>query len=171
MTVFIDYQGLVHHEFLPSGQTVNKEYYLGVMRRLRESIRRKRHDLWKNNSWFLHHDNAPSHTAMVVRQFLAKHNTNIIPQAPYSPDMAPCDFFLFNRLKNPLRGRYFETTDIIKQKSLQALKDISKHEYERCFQDWIKSWHMCIAGCTHVELHIIYYFSYSMGCHNYAMFA
>ena len=74
LTVFIDYQGLVHHEFLPSGQTVNKEYYLGVMRRLRESIRRKRHDLWKYNSWFLHHDNAPSHTAMVVRQFLAKHN-------------------------------------------------------------------------------------------------
>jgi len=42
LTVFIDYQDLVHHEFLASGQTVNKEYYLGVMRRLRESIRRKR---------------------------------------------------------------------------------------------------------------------------------
>ncbi|XP_018307965.1 uncharacterized protein [Mycetomoellerius zeteki] len=41
LTVFMDYNGIVHHEFLP-GQTVNKEYYLGVMRRLREAIRQKR---------------------------------------------------------------------------------------------------------------------------------
>ena len=41
LTVFIDYKGVVYHEFLPQGQTVNKEYYLGVMRRLREAIRKK----------------------------------------------------------------------------------------------------------------------------------
>ena len=41
LSVFIDYQVLVHHEFIPRGQTVNKEYYLGVMRRLCESIHRK----------------------------------------------------------------------------------------------------------------------------------
>ena len=116
------------------------------MRCLRESIHRKRLELWKNNSWFLHHDNAPSHTAMVVREFLAKHSIKFIPQAPYSLDMAPCDFFLFNRLKNPQRGIYFDTIDIMKQKSLQVLKDISKHEYEKCFQDWIKRWHMCITS-------------------------
>ena len=45
LTVFMDYRGFVHHEFLPEGQTVNKEYYLGVMRRLREAIRQKRPDL------------------------------------------------------------------------------------------------------------------------------
>ena len=41
LTVFMDYRGVVDHEFLPEGQTVNKEYYLGVMRRLREAIRQK----------------------------------------------------------------------------------------------------------------------------------
>lgn len=63
LTVFFDYRCVVHYEFLPPGQTVNKEYYLSVMRRLREAIRHKRLELWANNSWFLHHDNAPSHTA------------------------------------------------------------------------------------------------------------
>ena len=77
---------------------------------------------------------------MVVRIFLTKHSINFIPQAPYSPDMVQYDFFLFN----PLRRSYFDTIDIIKQKSQQVLKDISKHEYERCFQDWIKRWHLCI---------------------------
>ena len=51
LTVFMDYIGIVHHKFLPEGQTVNKEYYLGVMRRLREAIRQKRPDFWANNSW------------------------------------------------------------------------------------------------------------------------
>ena len=72
LTVFFDYRGVVHYEFLPPGQTVNKEYYLSVMRRLREAIRLKRPDLWKDNSWFLHHDNAPSHTALVIRDHFRK---------------------------------------------------------------------------------------------------
>jgi len=42
LTVFMDYKGIVHHEYLPEGQTVNKEYYLGVMRCLREAVRQKR---------------------------------------------------------------------------------------------------------------------------------
>ena len=71
-TVFFDFNGIVYHEFLPRGQTDNKEYYLQVQRRLREAIRKKRPDLWKNNSWLLHHDNAPAHTSLLVREFLAK---------------------------------------------------------------------------------------------------
>ena len=72
LTVFMDYRGVVQHEFLSEGQTVNKEYYLGGMRRLRESIRQKRPDLWANNSWTLHQDNAPSHKTIVIREHVAK---------------------------------------------------------------------------------------------------
>ena len=82
----------------------------------------------------------------VMRQWLFVNFWQSIPQAPYSPDMTPCDFFLFNHLKNSLWGSYFDTIDIIKQKSQQVSKNISKHKYERCFQDWIKRWHMCIAS-------------------------
>ena len=95
----MDYRGVVHHEFLPEGQNVNKEYYLGVMRRLREAIRQKRPDLWANNSWILHHDNAPSHNTIVIRENLANNETNTIQQPPNSPDLTPCDFFLFGQLK------------------------------------------------------------------------
>ena len=54
-TVFMDYNGVVHHEFLPKDQTINKQYYLGVMRRLREAIRQKRLDLWKSMNEQCHH--------------------------------------------------------------------------------------------------------------------
>ncbi|UYV79395.1 hypothetical protein LAZ67_17002463 [Cordylochernes scorpioides] len=50
LTVFFDCRGVVHHEFLPQSRTVNKEYYLQVMRNLREAIRQKRPDLWKNKN-------------------------------------------------------------------------------------------------------------------------
>ncbi|UYV67063.1 GART, partial [Cordylochernes scorpioides] len=89
LTVFFDCRGVVHHEFLPQGRTVNKEYYLQVMRNLREAICQKRPDLWKNKNWLLHHDNAPAHTSLLVRDFLAKNNTLMMPQPPYSPDLAP----------------------------------------------------------------------------------
>ena len=65
LTVFFDCNGMVHHEFLPQDRTVNKVYYLVVLGRLCKIIRQKRTELWKNQSWILHHDNAPTH-------FLAK---------------------------------------------------------------------------------------------------
>ena len=47
VNVFFDCNVVVHHEFLPQGRTVNKEYYLEVMRRLRQAIHQKRTELWK----------------------------------------------------------------------------------------------------------------------------
>ena len=142
LTVLMGYRGVVHHEFLPAGQTVNKKYYLGVMRRLREAIRQKRPDLWENHSY---HDNAPSHNAIVIREHLAKNETNTIQQPPNLPDLAPCDFFLFGRLKKPLRGTRYSTRDEVMEKSKMALMAIPQTDYTKCFDDWVKRWHNCVA--------------------------
>ena len=114
LAVFFYYRGVVHSEFLPDGQMVNKEYYLGITKHLCENIRRKRPYLWKNNSWILHHNTAPSHTSILIREFLAKISTNFIDQASYSPDIAPCDFSLIPRLELPLQERCFDLTEAIK---------------------------------------------------------
>ncbi|UYV73316.1 hypothetical protein LAZ67_10002682 [Cordylochernes scorpioides] len=99
LTVFFDYQGIVHHEFQQQGSTITADSYLGVLRRLREAIRQKRPELWRSKSWILHHDNAPAHTDLKISKFLQDHSTSVFPQPPYSPDLAPCDFFLFGKLK------------------------------------------------------------------------
>ena len=67
-----------------------------------------------------------------------------MPQTPYSPDMAPCDFFLFPKMKRTLKGRRFTAIDDIKSASLKELKAIRKIEFEKCFEDWKKRWHKCI---------------------------
>ncbi|CAK9819087.1 hypothetical protein ANTQUA_LOCUS10041 [Anthophora quadrimaculata] len=59
--------------------------------------------------------------------------------------MAPCDFFLFARLKLPLRGRRFQTIEAIKENSQKELKAIPKSAYEKRFEDWKKRWNMSIA--------------------------
>ncbi|UYV85140.1 hypothetical protein LAZ67_X004709 [Cordylochernes scorpioides] len=150
LTVFFDCRGVVHHEFLPHGRTVNKEYYLQVMRNLREAIRQKRPDLWKNKNWLLHHDNAPAHTSLLVRDFLAKNNTLMMLQPPYSPDLAPCDLFLFPNLKRPIKGRRYATLDEIKTASKEELKKILKNDFLKCFEDWKNRWHKCIISHVHV---------------------
>jgi hypothetical protein len=98
-----DIEGVVHHEFLRQGQTVNHRYYLEVMKCLRENVRRKIPELWRNNSWFLHHDNAPALASLLICDFLANTNTTVHPQLPYSLDVAPADFFLFPKLKSTLK--------------------------------------------------------------------
>ncbi|KAG5309892.1 MOS1T transposase, partial [Acromyrmex insinuator] len=96
-------------------------------------------------TWLLHHDNAPSHTSLVVRDHFAKNSTHIIPQPPYSPDLAPCDFWLFSKLKRPLRGHRFETIEEIKEKTTSELRAIPTDDYAACFENWKKRWHSCIA--------------------------
>ena len=109
LTCFFDSCGIVHHEYAPEGQTINKEYYLQILRCLREAVRRKRPDMWTAKNFQLHHDNAPAHFANVIHAFLAKNSMSLVRQAPYSPDSALCDFWLFPKLKTILKGRRFQS--------------------------------------------------------------
>jgi hypothetical protein len=87
------------------GRRVNQHCYLEILARLREAIRRRRPELWPD-AWILHHDNAPAHDALAVLEFLAKKSISILDHPPYSPDLAPCDFRLFPKLKTALKGRH-----------------------------------------------------------------
>lgn len=146
LTAFFDSSGLVHHEYAPHGTTITKEYYQEVLRRLRDAVRRKRPDLWATGSWKLHHDNAPAHSSHLIQNFLTKHSTPVVRQPPYSPDMAPCDFWLFPKLKMPLKGTRFQTREDIMQNATDHLRAIPKEDFQRCFQQWQKRWEKCVAA-------------------------
>ncbi|KAL4089073.1 hypothetical protein QTP88_024146 [Uroleucon formosanum] len=119
LIVFFDIKGVIMTEWVPQGQTVNQHYYLQVLTTLRERVRRKRPELWENDSWFLHQDNAPAHSALSVKRFLAKNRTPVLQQPPYSPDLAPCDFWLFPKLKSALKGTHFESVEVVKTKATE----------------------------------------------------
>jgi len=103
-----------------------KEMCVEILLRLRDGVRRKRLQKWRTNSRFLLHENAPTHRSILVKDFLANNNVTTTEHPPYSPDLSSADFYLFPRLKSPLKGRRFcNGTDII-QNATKELKSLSK---------------------------------------------
>jgi len=84
----------------------------------------------------LHHDNAPCHTAISVIEFLAKKGIPVVSQPPYSPDVSPCYFCLFPKLKFHLKGRHFWTVENIEKAVTDQLKVIPVSDYQRCYEEW-----------------------------------
>jgi len=133
---FFDIKGILHKEFVPTGRTVNSGFYCEVLRRLREKVRRHRPQLWREETWLLHHDNAPSQTSVLTHQFLAKNKIAVIPHPLYSPDLALCDFFLFPKMKLKLKGRWFNTIEEIQAKSQRVLYTLTEKDFQEVFQKW-----------------------------------
>ena len=73
----------------------------------------RRPQLWATGDWQLHHDNAPA--SCLMQSFLAKHQITQVTQPLYSPDLAPCDFWLFPKLKSPLKGKRLQIVDEIQE--------------------------------------------------------
>ncbi|GFW32557.1 uncharacterized protein TNCV_677141 [Trichonephila clavipes] len=73
-----------------------------------------------------------------LNRFLASKNIPVAPQPPYSPDLSPCDFFLFPKLKNHLKGHHFGTLENIRTAVTDQLKAIPISEFHQCYEEWKK---------------------------------
>jgi hypothetical protein len=69
----------------------------------------------------------------VCAAILAAKNMAVVPHPPYSPDLAPCDFFLFPKMKSKLKRRSFQDVTEIQEQSLTVLHAIPKSQFQRCF--------------------------------------
>jgi transposase len=79
-----------------------------------------------------------------VREFLAQHNITILPHPPYSPDLAPCDFFLFPKLKTHRKGPHFGTVENVQAAATRALNNISSEDFLYCYEERQQRWNRCI---------------------------
>ena len=100
LITFFDSAGMIDMHWVPTGQTVNKEYCVEVLREFRKRFRRKRPALFKSGLWHFHQDNALVHNSILVTDYLTKMGMKTVPLPPYSPDFALCDFCLFFKLLN-----------------------------------------------------------------------
>ena len=91
------------------------------------SVHEKRRELYEKKSWLLHRDNTPVHNALSIREFLAKNNIAVLEQPPYSPDLAPCDFFLFLKLKGVMKGTSFPDVQAIERAVTKEFRAIPKN--------------------------------------------
>ena len=115
LIAFFHVYGIVLAEFLPQGQTINQHVYKNILRRVMFSVRKKRRELWETKPWLLHHDNASAHNALGIWEFSVKNNIAVLEQPPYSPDLAPCDFFFFPNSRKSSKELVFKIQKPLKQ--------------------------------------------------------
>ncbi|GFW90267.1 histone-lysine N-methyltransferase SETMAR [Trichonephila clavipes] len=87
-------------ELLPDNTTINLEVYCHQLDKLNDALQQKRSELINRKGIVFHQDNARPHTSLVTRQKLLQLEWDTMPHPPYSPDLAPSDYYLFRSLKN-----------------------------------------------------------------------
>jgi transposase len=102
--------------------------------------------LWENQTLILHHDNALAHATLLIRSYVAKHQTSVVPHPPYYPGLTPADFFLFPKLKTTLKEHRFQTIEEIQENALRELHAVTEREFQEAFQQWKKFWERCITS-------------------------
>lgn len=150
-TVFWDCSGIIHIDYLEKGRTITGQYYATVLDKVNDAIRENRPGLKKKKILFLH-DNAPAHKSAVATEKLRELGYHVIEHPPYSPDLAPCDFFLFSKLKNFLAGKKFSSNNDV----IDAVNAYFNAQGKSFFSEGMKRlefrWNKCIeVGGDYVE--------------------
>ena len=85
-------------------------YCIIILRNLRERIKKERRGKLTSGI-LLQHDNATPHTSQKTKAVINKIGFELMPHPPYSPDLAPSDYWLFEEMRRPLRGKRFSNFD------------------------------------------------------------
>ena len=87
----------------------------------------------------------PLISVRLLSLFLASEKVKVLNHPPYSPDLSPCDFFLFPRLKKMLSGNKYTSRSSLGSAIYQCLQQIPKEDYLSAFHDWVKRLQKCVS--------------------------
>ena len=110
-----------------------QEYYVEVFREFRKRFRRKRPTRFQSGQWHFHQDNTPVHNSILVTDYLTKIGIKTVTHPSYSPNLAPCDFWLFPKL----RGCRYETIEKIKE---AVTKSMTRSHKRTSMGPWRRCW-------------------------------
>lgn len=113
-TIFWDSTGILMIDYKDKGVTITGTYYAMLLERLREAIKEKRRGKLSKGVLLLH-DNAPVHKSHIATAALNRCGFESLVHPPYSPDLAPSDYYLFPNLKKELRGKKFFDDEEVKE--------------------------------------------------------
>ena len=87
----------------------------------------------------------PLISVRLLRLFFASEKVVVLNHPPYSPDLSPCDFFLFPKLKKMLFGSKYKSRSSLGSAICQCLQQIPKEDYLSAFRDWVKRLQKCVS--------------------------
>ena len=77
---------------------------------------------------------------------MTKIGIKTVPQLFYSPDLGPCNFWLFPKLKEKLRGCRYETIEEMKEAVTKVIDTLTQEDFHGAFQKFLERYNKCIAA-------------------------
>ena len=116
LCVWWDQKGVIYYELLKPGKTVNTERYRQQMIDLNQAFREKRPEYQKRqHKVILLHDNAPSHTAKLIKETIKAFSWEILSHVAYSPYLAPSDYYFFASMGHALSDQHFTSYENVRK--------------------------------------------------------
>ena len=142
-SVFWDARGIIYIDYLEKGRTITGVYYAALLDRLVDEIKEKRPHLQKKKILY-HDDNAPSHTSIIAQTKKHELGLELFSHPPYSPDLAPSDYYLFSNLKRWLCGKRFQSNEEVKCETEAYFEGLEKSSYLKGIEKLKDRWKRCI---------------------------
>lgn len=121
---------------LPENTSYNSLYFIN---NILNKLISKKDEIWPNSQGkkiWLHLDNCKVHNSQLTIEKIEKSPFKRTPHPPYSPDLAPSDFYLFGKVKRELQGHMFNDRNELLEKLTEILNKISKEERIAVFKEW-----------------------------------
>ena len=136
--MFFNGNSLLCIDFLPKGKKYNQRYFIDNI--IEEIIKNTNEDedQLDLDQMMIHMDNCKVHKGNLVQQKLNNLKLKSIPHPPYSPDISPCDFWLFGYLKKYLEDKEIKSEHQLKTQILTAWEHVTFEELHSVFLEWIK---------------------------------
>lgn len=144
VTVWWTSAGLVHHSFLPNGTTMTADVYCQELQTMMEKLAIQQPTLVNRSSLLLLHDNARVHTSRQTIAKLQELQLEALRHPPYSPDLAPTDFYFFQNLDNFLSGKKFNTREAVQNAFADFIASRPADFYSKGINKLPSKWQNCI---------------------------
>ena len=139
LSVFWDAKGIILCDFAENGVRIDSAYYSNLVERTRKLRRKSR----VCKLYYLH-DNAPVHTSAASTSKIEDCGLELLRHPPYSPDLSPSDFYLFNHLKRSLRGKHFTDKEDLRRTVEEFLEDKPQEFFRKAFLELASRWKKCM---------------------------
>ena len=147
LSIFWDAHGVILVDFADKQVHINSSYYSDLVDKCRHARRKER----GIPMWLLQ-DNAPIHKSAQTMRRIEENGFHLLDHPPYSPDLAPSDFYLFQHLKKHLRGKQYESAGDLKEDVTVFLDHQPPDFYKNAFLQLVQRWEKCVsANGSYVE--------------------
>ena len=143
LSCFWDGDGIIMTDYLEQGHTITGNYYSALLAKLRSTLAKKSRGKLQKGILLLH-DNAPAHRSMMAVHTSMQCGFKILLHPPYSPDLAPSDFFLFPSLKKHLKGQRFHSNEDVISAGEEWFESHPKSYYAQGLLKVKERWQKCV---------------------------